>query len=86
MDFSHDTSFAALPQLDNVLRESSEWIARLNADDVSSNDRARFERWLNSHPLRARTYAELNSTWLMLLARRAGANKSRRSAVETSVQ
>jgi transmembrane sensor len=54
-------------QVDNVTCESSEWIARLNADDVSDDDRASFEQWRDSHPLQARNYAELYSTWWMLI-------------------
>lgn len=46
-----------------VEREASEWIARLNADDVSAEDRARFEAWRKAHPRRARAYDELSATW-----------------------
>ena len=52
--------------MDEAKRQSSEWIARLNADDVSNEDRARFEAWRNSHPHHARAYEELHSTWLAL--------------------
>lgn len=52
-----------LPNIRDVERETSEWIARLNADDVSSEDHARFEAWLGSHPLHARTYEEMLGTW-----------------------
>ena len=46
--------------------EASEWIARLNADDVSADDRARFEAWRNAHPQNARAYASLQGTWQQL--------------------
>ncbi len=52
-----------LPSIKEVEREASEWIARLNADDVSADDCARFEVWLHSHRLHARTYEELFGTW-----------------------
>jgi len=51
------------PDINEVEREASEWIARLDADDVSADDRARFEVWLHAHPLHARTYQELSETW-----------------------
>ena len=43
-----------IPDMDQVERQASEWIARLNADDVSADDRARFEVWRSAHPLHAR--------------------------------
>lgn len=57
-----------LPNIQEVEREASEWIARLNADDVSAEDRARFEDWLHSHPLHARAYEELLGTWRQFTA------------------
>jgi transmembrane sensor len=52
-----------LPDVDQAHRQASEWIARLNADDVSDDDRARFESWRTSHQLHARVYEELATTW-----------------------
>jgi transmembrane sensor len=52
-----------LPESDRIEREASEWIARLNADDVSAAERKQFEEWRNSHPLHARSYDELMTTW-----------------------
>lgn len=52
-----------LPDIKEVEREASEWIARLDAEDVSAEDRARFEVWRHAHPLHARTYEELLGTW-----------------------
>jgi transmembrane sensor len=52
-----------LPHIAEVEEEASEWIARLRADDVSTEDRTRFEAWLHSRPLHARTYAQLLDTW-----------------------
>jgi transmembrane sensor len=51
-----------LPDPEQIEREASEWIARLNADDLSADDRARFEAWRSRHPLNARTYEELSAT------------------------
>jgi transmembrane sensor len=52
-----------LPDISEVEREASEWIARLNADEVSADDRTRFESWHAAHPLHARVYGELCRTW-----------------------
>jgi transmembrane sensor len=52
-----------LVDMDRIEREASEWIARLNADDVSAGDRARFEAWRRAHPLHARAYDGLSATW-----------------------
>jgi transmembrane sensor len=57
-----------LPNIKEVERQASEWIARLNADDVSVEDRSRFEVWLRLHPLHARTYEELLGTWRQFTA------------------
>lgn len=57
-----------LPDIKEVEREASEWVARLDAEDVSAEDRARFEVWRHSHPLHARTYEELLGTWRELTA------------------
>jgi len=57
-----------LPNIKEVEREASEWIVRLNADDVSAEDRNRFEVWLRSHPLHARAYEELLVTWRQFTA------------------
>jgi transmembrane sensor len=35
----------------------------LNADDVSAEDRARFEAWRAAHPMYARAYEALSATW-----------------------
>jgi transmembrane sensor len=52
-----------LPESDRIDREASEWIARLNADEVSDADRNQFEAWRDSHPMHARSYDELTGTW-----------------------
>lgn len=57
-----------LPDIKEVEREASEWVARLDAEDVCAEDRARFEVWRHSHPLHARTYEELLATWRELTA------------------
>jgi len=50
-----------LPDPADIEREASEWIARLEADDASDDDRARFEAWKRAHPLHARVHNELRS-------------------------
>ena len=57
-----------LPDMNHVERQASEWIARLNADDVSDDDRMRFESWRASHQLHARLYDELAATWRSFIA------------------
>jgi transmembrane sensor len=52
-----------LPDWDQAERQASEWIARLNADNVSDDDLAHFESWRTSHQLNARVYDELAATW-----------------------
>jgi ferric-dicitrate binding protein FerR (iron transport regulator) len=52
-----------LPDTDRVEHEASEWIARLNADDVSDDDRAQCEAWCTAHPWHARTYDEMSASW-----------------------
>jgi len=52
-----------LPDPELVREEASDWIARLQADDVTAEDRIKFDAWRNAHPLNARAYDELMSTW-----------------------
>lgn len=57
-----------LPAIKDVEEQASQWIARLQADDVTADDRARFEAWRSAHPLHARTYDEVRVTWQQLIA------------------
>lgn len=52
-----------LPSIEDAEREASDWIARLQADDVSSEDHARFDDWRRASPRHARAYDELMGTW-----------------------
>ncbi|HEY0747795.1 MAG TPA: FecR domain-containing protein [Steroidobacteraceae bacterium] len=52
-----------LPSIEDIERDASVWLARMNADDVTSADRASFEAWLAAHPRHAKSYAELSATW-----------------------
>jgi len=52
-----------LPNMSRVEREASEWIARLDADDVTEEDRQRFEEWRAEHQAHARAYEELSATY-----------------------
>jgi transmembrane sensor len=56
-----------IPDVKEVEREASAWIARLNADDVTPEDRAHFEAWLARHPLHARDFEELSGIWAELV-------------------
>lgn len=59
-----------LPDERRVLEEASEWIARLQADDVTAEDRVHFEEWRDAHPLHRRTLDELTGTWNRFMAAR----------------
>jgi ferric-dicitrate binding protein FerR (iron transport regulator) len=52
-----------LLDMEDAERQASEWIARLNADDVSGDDWTCFELWRASHQLHASAYNELVATW-----------------------
>lgn len=52
-----------LPNVKDSQREASEWIARLNSDDVSAEDVARFEAWKRVHPVNADAFQKLLRTW-----------------------
>src|SRR6267154_2838426 len=56
-----------LPSSGDVERQASAWFARMHADDVTADDRTRFEDWLRAHPYNAKTYAELSATWQELV-------------------
>ena len=72
-----------LPSVRKVEQEASEWIARLDADDVTAEDRARFEAWRGAHPLNARAFEELSRTWQRLLK---AAPRIHQGAVDDSPQ
>lgn len=57
-----------LPNVEAARREASEWIARLNADSVSAEDRARFDCWCAAHPRNVQAYEELMTTWYRFAA------------------
>ncbi len=52
-----------LPDTERIEREASDWVARLNAEDVTAEDHAGFQTWRDSHPRHARIYEELSGTW-----------------------
>ena len=52
-----------LPNPEDTEREAGDWFARMNADDVSADDHARFEAWLRAHSCNVKAYAELCATW-----------------------
>ncbi len=52
-----------MPEKRQVLHEATAWMARLGADDVTAEERARFEAWRSAHPLHRRTFEELTRIW-----------------------
>ncbi len=56
-----------LPGTGDAEREASAWFARMHADDVSADDRARFEAWRSAHACNAKAYEELAGTWQELV-------------------
>lgn len=56
-----------LPDPEVTEREASDWFARMNADDVTADDRVRFKTWLDAHPCNVKAYAELEGTWKELV-------------------
>jgi transmembrane sensor len=57
----------SLPHPEDTEREASDWFARMNADDVTADDRARFETWLRAYSCNEKAYAELTATWKELV-------------------
>jgi transmembrane sensor len=56
-----------LPDMARTEREAADWFARLNADDVSAEDRSRFEAWLQENGRNEKAYRELRGTWKELV-------------------
>src|SRR5882757_8820715 len=56
-----------LTSTDDAEREASAWLARMNADDVTDDDRTRFEAWLHAHSCNARAFQALSATWQELV-------------------
>jgi transmembrane sensor len=52
-----------LPRAEHTEREASAWFARLSADDVTAEDRARFALWRDADPYHTRVFDELSATW-----------------------
>jgi transmembrane sensor len=59
-----------LPDLATTEREAADWFARMNADDVTADDRSRFEAWLQANAVHEKAYAQLCCTWTEI--RKAG--------------
>ena len=60
-----------LPDERRVFQEASAWVARLQADDVTAEDRASFKAWREEHPLHGRTFDDLARTWNRFAAARS---------------
>src|SRR6202022_1002135 len=56
-----------LPSTADAEREASAWFARMNADDVTVDDRTRFEAWVRADSCNAQAYAEVCATWQELV-------------------
>ena len=56
-----------LPNPEDTERQASDWFARMNADDVTPEDRVRFEAWLRAHSCNVKAYEELLATWNQLV-------------------
>src|SRR3954452_4628401 len=52
-----------LPTLRSVEQEASEWIARLEAEDVTPEDRVRFAAWLRANPQNSQAFDDVSATW-----------------------
>lgn len=63
--------------------QASTWFARLQADDVSADDRRRFDCWLNADPRHRQAYRRVEDLWTVLRA--PAANVHARLAAEASV-
>src|SRR4051812_48890169 len=50
-----------LPDPARTEREAADWFARLKADDVTAEDRLRFDIWLHAHASHKRASAELKA-------------------------
>jgi len=50
----------------SVSEQASVWFARLLADDVTAEDRARFKNWYRASPEHARAYDRMQALWAML--------------------
>jgi transmembrane sensor len=57
------TDIHRLPDSAHIEQEAGDWIARLNADDVSDEDRALFATWRAAHPSHARVYDAMAAAW-----------------------
>lgn len=51
------------PHIDIATREAAAWFARLRADDVSEQDRTRFERWLAADPRNRLAFSGFERFW-----------------------
>src|SRR4051812_37045217 len=52
-----------LPDPARSEQEAADWVARLQADDVTADDHTRFETWLRAYSCNEKAYIELCATW-----------------------
>lgn len=51
---------------EEVLEEAANWVARLNADDRTPDDEARFRAWLDASPEHATAFEVMDRGWTLL--------------------
>src|SRR5690242_5929915 len=56
-----------LPSDQELRSEACAWIARLNAHNVSAEDKVRFEAWRTAHPRQARAYNLVSMVWRQMV-------------------
>ncbi|MCK9609230.1 MAG: FecR family protein [Methylomonas sp.] len=55
-----------LPSPASISDQASAWFARLQADDVSSEERSRFQEWYRAQPQHAEAYDKTRKLWSLL--------------------
>ncbi|WP_298285183.1 FecR domain-containing protein [Novosphingobium sp.] len=59
-------------RLENVNRQTADWLARLHADDRSAEDEARFRDWLNASNANKEAFESASSLWTSVGGLREG--------------
>src|SRR5436190_23687277 len=60
---SNNGKILAFPDMAALDAEAAAWVARFDAGDVSAQDQAAFQAWLNSSALHRQAIAEYGSFW-----------------------
>jgi len=80
-----------LPTDDELRSEACTWIARLNAHNVSDEDKTRFEVWRTTHPRHARAYDLVSMVWQQMnaageVARAVSVGQTFNTITETAIR